>query len=148
MNPDINANADGGVDITITLSSEQLHALGSDIATFADWTHTALIALAGLRDMNRPVASDSATASARKGVPGVSWHAIISTLDRQMLPRLEGIRDAAIRAATSNGYSLADLTKSLDVPRSTAQYRRQVLTASEPSIWEAWATTGGPQRSI
>lgn len=145
MNPDISANPNGGVDITITLSPEELGALGSDVATFADWTHTALVALAGLRSLDQDSESDQVK---RDGVPGVGWHTIINTLDRQLLPRLEGIRDAAIRAATDSGYSLNDLALALDVPRSTAQYRRQVLTASLASVWENWATNGGPQKYV
>lgn len=143
MNPDIKANPNGGVDITITLSSEELATLGSDVATFADWTHTALVALAGLRGLHQ----DSESGQGEQGgVPGAGWHTIINTLDRQMLPRLEGIRDAAIRAATNSGYSLNDLALALDVPRSTAQYRRQALTASAASGWERWAANGGPQK--
>lgn len=142
MNPNITSNPDGGVDITITLSSEEATALGSDIPTFADWTHTALVTLAGLRGLHQNGEGDQSQA----GVPGIKWHTVINTLDKQMLPRLEGIRDAAIRTATNSGYSLNDLALALDVPRSTAQYRRQTLTASAANGWERWATNGGPQK--
>lgn len=216
MNPNITSNPSDGVDITITLTAEEAAALGSDIATFADWIHTALVALAGLRDL--PLSAYPAGGGARPdlavgdrvryvsagdpeftgrtgtvsgldqysvtvkwdwtegagapyfttprkglsvinedgqgeeaprdGVAGLGWHTIINTIDRQLLPRLEGIRDAAIRASTANGYSHRDLALALDVVRATAQSRRAKIVGHPLSTWETWATSGGPQKNF
>ena len=121
----------GGMDITISLVPEEAKRLGPEASTLVDWMHTALWAMAKLR--TGELSKDGA------------WNAI-TALDHRLIRRLEGIRDAAIRAHANAGGSVGDLALAMDVPRSTAQYRREVLLASEPSLWESWATSGGPQQ--
>ncbi|MEV0285590.1 hypothetical protein AB0H36_15875 [Kribbella sp. NPDC050820] len=66
-------------------------------------------------------------------------HACINDISTRLLPRLEGLQDALIRAHQAAGGSVSHLANSLDKPRSTAQYRRELVLNSEPSMWEVWA---------
>ncbi|OEJ20801.1 hypothetical protein AR457_41755 (plasmid) [Streptomyces agglomeratus] len=126
----------GGGDIVISLTPEQSQKLGMDVGMLADWFHSALWAMATLRTVN----------PAERTVSANSWHTMINDVDHRLLPRLEGIRDALIRAHDSGGGSVGDLALAMDVPRSTAQYRRDVLRRSNKSTFENWAVFGGPQR--
>jgi hypothetical protein len=127
----------GGVDITISLTRTQADALGGEAGTMADWLHTALWALAMLR-----TGQDS---QGRPYIPGPNdWHTAINDVDRRLLPRLEGLRDALVRAHADGGGSVGDLALAMDVARSTAQYRRDAIRRQEPGLWEQWATSGGP----
>lgn len=123
----------GGGDIVISLTPEQSQALGMEAGTLADWFHTMLWTLATLRTADDNSASQDA------------WHTMINDLDHRLLPRLEGVRDAAVRAHADSGGSIGDLALAMDVPRSTAQYRREALLKAMPSTWETWAKSGGPR---
>ncbi len=76
----------------------------------ADWFHSALWALATLRTVN----------PAERTVSKSSWHTMVNDVDHRLLPRLEGIRDALIRAYDTSGGSVGDLAIAMDVP---AQHR-------------------------
>lgn len=128
----------GGGDIIISLTPAQSDALGSEAGSLADWLHSAMWAMGLLRSQR--------TSEGEFDEGGAEdWFTIISDLDHRLLPRLEGVRDAAVRAHAEAGGSLAHLGAAMDVPRSTAQYRREVLTRSLPSTWETWAREGGPE---
>jgi hypothetical protein len=126
----------GGGDIVISLTPEQSQKLGMEVSMLADWFHSVLWAMATLRTVNPAEGTVSAN----------SWHTMINDVDHRLLPRLEGVRDALIRAHDTSGGSVGDLALAMDVPRSTAQYRRDVLRRSQKSTWEDWAVFGGPQR--
>lgn len=126
----------GGGDIVISLTPEQSQKLGMDADMLADWFHSALCALATLRT----------DAPAERTVSANSWNTMINAVDHRLLPRLEGIRDALIRAHAANGGSVGDLALAMDVARSTAQYRRDVLRNSNPGTFERWAVNDGPRR--
>ena len=123
----------GGGDIVISLTPEQSKALGMEAGILADWFHTMLWTLTTLRTNDDNVSQDA-------------WHTMINDIDHRLLPRLEGVRDAAVRAHADSGGSVGDLALAMDVARSTAQYRREALQRSAPSTWETWAKSGGPQR--
>ena len=61
---------------------------------------------------------------------------IVHHIEVNLVPRLTGIRDAATRQA---GGSLGDMAEAMDVPRSTAQTRKEALDQREPSKFERWA---------
>ncbi|MFF7258616.1 hypothetical protein [Streptomyces microflavus] len=128
----------GGVDITISLSPSQAKAIGSEAGTMADWFHSALWALALLR-------SGRSTAGEPYFAGPNDWYTPINDLDNRLIRRLEGIRDAAIRSHARSGGTVQELAYAMDVPRSTAQYRREALLAAMPSTWEQWAEDGGPE---
>jgi len=137
----------GGVDITISLTPQEADALGAQASDLADWFHSALWALAILRSGRLPTIPDALHADAHKDQPAGpgDWYTIINDLDRRLLPRLQGVRDAAIRKHAEVGGTLPNLALAMDVPKSTAQSRRNaVLNGTDrPSPWELWATDGG-----
>jgi hypothetical protein len=126
------AHEPGGTDIVIRLSPEDNQALQAEAALLADWFATALRALVGLR-----------TGQDGSGPDGL-WYWTVNDLDNRLLPRLEGIRDAAIRTWAEAGGTYGQLALAMDAPRSTAQSRRDKITEREPSFWESWAQAGGP----
>ena len=65
---------------------------------------------------------------------------LIVDLERDLIPALEGIRDAAVRAHADLGGSHAQLADAMGVARSTAQSRLEALTERGPSAHEQWAT--------
>lgn len=137
----------GGGDIVISLTPEESKALGSEAGVLADWFHSALWAIAILRNGYVAGTPNALHADARTNHPAGpgDWYTVIGDLDHRLLPRLEGVRDAAVRAHAASGGSVGDLGLAMDVARSTAQYRREVLQRSTPSTWETWAKSGGPQ---
>lgn len=136
----------GGTDVVISLTAAESKALGMELGTLADWFHSALWAMAILRTghvSGNPHAPHTDGRTDHPATPG-DWYTVINDLDHRLLPRIEGIRDAAVRAHADCGGSVGDLALAMDVARSTAQYRREVLQRSTPSTWETWATGGGP----
>lgn len=129
----------GGLDITISLSPEEADVLGHEAADLCNWFDTALWALALLRtglNTRRPDTPPTVAAD---------WMGVISDLDTRLLPRLQGLRDAAIRAHQEQGGTLNALSLAMDSPKSTAQSRRnKILGAMPPGAWETWARDGGP----
>ena len=119
---------DGGVDITIHMSAEENAAIGADAALMVDRLSTALAGLVALREKR----------DGKAMVDLAYW--VINDLDVRLLPSLEAIRDAVIRAHKAAGGSVGHLGLAMDAPRSTAQYRRDVVLASQPSRHELWAT--------
>jgi hypothetical protein len=130
-----------GVDITISLTPEEQAYLGADASNLADWIDSALWTLVMLRTghiMRRPE-TPLATAD--------DWYIAINDLGHRLIPRLEGIRDAAILAHAGAGGSVGQLASALDTARSTAQYRREALTSPDRLVtptFERWAREGGP----
>ncbi|MGW6605477.1 hypothetical protein [Streptomyces sp. NPDC055036] len=128
----------GGTDITISLTPNQSKALGIDASLMADYLDTALWAIALLR-----------TGRSLKGEPYIAgpsdWFTAINDLEDRLLPQLQGVRDAVVRAHGESGGSVGDLGLAMGVPRSTAQYRREALAKVKPSPMEHWATEGGPE---
>lgn len=124
------ASQPGGVDIIISLTGPENTALQGEADLMADWLVTALRALVALRTSQNG-AGDSG-----------QWYWSLNDLAR-LLPRLEGIRDAVIREWAKQGGSHGQMALAMDVPRSTAQTRREAVTGREPSYWETWARPGG-----
>lgn len=133
----------GGVDITISLSPEEAAALGGEAGILTDWFDTALWALALFRNGR----TDRATLAPSRDVTSDDLYTVINDLDHRLLPRLQGVRDAAIRRHQELGGSLGDLALAMDVAKSTAQSRRNVVMnrPDGPTSWERWAIQGGPQ---
>ncbi|MGW6420460.1 hypothetical protein [Streptomyces sp. NPDC055055] len=138
----------GGIDVTISLTAAEAEQVGDDAGILADWFHSALWALAILRAGHVPANPDHPHPDARKDRPAGpgDWYTIVNDLDYRLLPRLEGIRDAAIRAHAAVGGSVGDMALAMDVSRSTAQYRRDAVRQADPSLWERWAARSGQER--
>lgn len=129
----------GGMDITLSLTPAEADALGGDAGAAAGWLDTALWALVLLRTgkshrrESRPVHPDD-------------WYQAINDLDHRLIPRLEGIRDAVIRAHIAAGGTDQELSLAMDTDESTAKIRRQIIQQSAPGVFEEWARSGGPQK--
>ncbi|MFF7013226.1 hypothetical protein ACFY9Y_35030 [Streptomyces fimicarius] len=135
----------GGLDITISLTPAEAAALGSEADTLADWFDTALWALAMLRTGTNEHGHLPGQ-DVREVTPD-SLYTVINDLDNRLLPRLQGIRDAAIRRHNELGGSLNNLALAMDVSKSTAQSRRNAVLdgRDRPSHWENWAVKDGPR---
>jgi hypothetical protein len=121
---DLTTRPDGSIRLDVPASYAP--TLGADGMLLLDWFSSALIALARLRDPQEMTPND--------------WHNLINDVERRLTPRMQGIRDALIRAHAAAGGSYGDLALAMDTGKSTAQYRRDRLTDVAPSHWERWAT--------
>jgi hypothetical protein len=127
----------GGQDIVISLTEQERKVLGH-VGDLVDWFDTALLALVMLRTGRNPHHPTSGPLEPE------DWTIAISDLER-LIPRLEGIRDASVRAHSAVGGSLGQLATAMDAGKSTAQYRRNAVTRTAPGTFETWATSGGPE---
>ena len=137
---------DGGMDITISLTAGEASAIGpAEAEGLVDWFDTALWGLAMLRTGLISRGPDDLPADCAE------MDTVIRDLDAKLLPRLEGIRDAAIRRHKELGGSVGALASAMNVARSTAQTRREALEQPGPrrassAAWQEWATrTANPQ---
>ncbi|MFJ2774923.1 hypothetical protein [Streptomyces sp. NPDC087300] len=133
----------GGMDVTISLTRDEMAALGSEAAALIDALDTALWTITLLRNGANPRTPENPTVTA------ANLSESINQLDRYLLPRLQGVRDAAIRQHNRLGGSLGELSRAMDVAKSTAQSRRNVVLNRKPSErkavqWERWATSLRP----
>lgn len=144
----VKEGAPGLVDLVVTLTDEEAALLGGDAMAAGEPAHLAAWALVLLRTLER-----DGTFTSRydeKGSTGgadndlASLRGLIVALDGTILPRLHGIRDAAVRAHQDRGGSYGQLAAAMNVARSTAQTRADALTAQEPSPHERWARGLGP----
>lgn len=127
-----------GLDITIAMTAAEADALAGEGVRLTDWLTSALAAIVALRTGH--IAGDP-----EQGTPGKDfWAQIINDLESRLHPRLQGVRDAAIRAHVDNHASYADLATAMGAQRSTAQRRRDKVTGAAPSGWETWAATPAP----
>ncbi|MGW1675665.1 hypothetical protein [Streptomyces sp. NPDC002324] len=143
-NPSFRSGSDairGGLDITISLTPGEAEALGMEAATIADWFDTAFWGLALLRNGYSDRGGQGAT-----DVTPEALYTVLNDLDHRLLPRLQGLRDAAVRRHQELGGSIGDLALAMDVAKSTAQSRRNVVMNRSATSWERWATQGGPER--
>lgn len=143
-----NEGAPGLVDLIVTLTDEEAALLGGDEMAAGEPAHLTAWALILLRTLERDGTYTSRYRD--KGDPDddlASLRGLIVALDKTVLPRLHGIRDAAIRAHQDRGGSYGKLAAAMNVPRSTAQTRADALTAQDPSPYERWARGLGPRPS-
>lgn len=132
-----------GLDLVISLTADQATALGVDAALLAEAIDTALIGLAALRSGADPSVPAGVTASLKDEpvTAGRAWDDWLIRDASGLLDRLTGLRAAAIRAHAAHGGTYGDAAKAMDVPRATAQRRRDAILAGQPSPAEQWATT-------
>ncbi|WP_370153206.1 hypothetical protein [Streptacidiphilus sp. EB129] len=132
--------AEGGLDITISLTPAEADAIGIDAVDLAEWFDSVLVTLAMMRTgivARRP----------RFPTPGVDdW--CTAVCDTFQPPRLQGLADAVIRTARRLGLSYADFAESMDVSRSTAQSRVRKITGQPPAGFESWALGGDPAAAL
>lgn len=127
----------GGLDLTISLTRAEAAALGGEAQMLVDWLHTALQGLAMLR--TRETAGGEAP-------DADDWARVVTATHHRLTPRIEGIRDGAVRAHAEAGGTYGQLAAAMDTPRATAQYLRDRKIGPSPAGWEDWAINGGPRR--
>lgn len=122
----------GGVDVVFPLSPDDVRALGADLWPLSDYLHTVLWGLVQLR-------SGEATPE--------GLYDVINHVSTRLLPRLEALRDVAVREHHRAGGSLSQLATAMDCPRSTAQARREVVLGRDPEDtgFETWVLPVGPR---
>jgi hypothetical protein len=137
-------------DIIVRLTAAEREALGCDpqkglglvqgrmLGEVGEFSHAVAWALILLRSIEHDGGYGQDTDDDLAHLRG-----IVGALERQLLPALEGIRDAAVRRHHDLGGSHGQLAAAMGVPRSTAQTRTEVLVARDPSPWERWATALG-----
>ncbi|MFF9025622.1 hypothetical protein [Streptomyces eurythermus] len=111
-------------DFTIPLSAADAQALGEDVRRLAERFGAVLHGLVQLR-------AGGASTDDLEATIGAST---------ELLDRLGGIRDAAVRQHAAGSGSYGALARAMDVKRATAQYRRDTLLKTDPSPMEQWAT--------
>jgi hypothetical protein len=128
MRPDIRF-IEAGPEAPAAVISLKGEHLGAEVAPLMDWVDTIVMSLENLRSG----AWDRRGPSAVAGIDMAITHLI-----HRLEPRLEGIKDALVRAHIAAGGSHGELARAMDVARSTAQSRVKRLP-DEPSHWEKWA---------
>lgn len=121
-------DADDGVDLVIHLTRDQAAALSLDAGRLADQLDTVLCGLAALR-------------SRQAGGLSLDLSSALLVAEASLSERLRGVRDAATRALVTGGGSVTDLAAATDLPRATAQARRERVLRTGPTHWETWAAT-------
>ena len=132
------------LEITVHVGAEDQAALGMESGILVDWFLTALRGLAALRTGS----VDQETAAGgieRSEATADTWYWVINDLDEHLLPALNGIRNAAIRAHAAAGGSVGNLSLAMGVAKSTAQTRREALLGEEPTERETWASSHAGQ---
>src|SRR5512139_740222 len=106
-----------------------------DAALVADWMDTVFYALSRLRsgELRLDGTRDEKTLN--------DIYTGINDISTRLIPRLQGIVDALVRAHYDAGGTHGELARAMDVERSTAQTRGdKIRKTAPPSTWERWAT--------
>ena len=106
-----------------------------DAVMVADWMDTVFYALDRLRsgELRLDGTRDEDTLSA--------IYTGINDISTRLIPRLQGIVEALVRAHYDAGGTHGELARAMDVERSTAQTRGdKIRKTAPPSTWERWAT--------
>ncbi|QRP44744.1 NUDIX domain-containing protein [Amycolatopsis sp. FDAARGOS 1241] len=129
----------GGLDLVLSLTEDEVAALGTDAAEMAEALDTVLAGLAVLR-RGRAIQSPGNADDVDNGPIGAgpAWDERLLRDVCGLMEHLEGVRAAGIRAHTRDGGSDSQLAAAMGVPPTTAQRRRDDL--GEPGPAELWAT--------
>lgn len=134
------------LEITLHIGADDQAALGMESGILMDWFLTALRGLAALR--TGEVDRETEAAGIDRGPADANtWYWVINDLDEHLLPALNGIRSAAIRAHAAAGGSVGNLSLAMGVAKSTAQTRREALLSEAPTERETWATSNAGQHA-
>jgi hypothetical protein len=131
----------GGLDMVISLTPDQVEALGVDAAEMAEALDTILVGLAAMRSGRSPAAPIGDSLKDQPIEAGLTWTEwLIYDLSR-LRERVAGMTKAAIRLHKEQGGSYGELADAMGVTRATAQRRRDSVTRATPNRQERWATT-------
>lgn len=135
MSFEITKTADGQrVEITLSIPTAEADAIGLELDSLVERMDTALWALGLLRTgtTHRPD-------GVARPITAEHLYTVITDLEHRLAPRLQGITAATIREHARLGGSYGELARAMDVPRSTAQRRRDAVTGNPATQWERWA---------
>jgi hypothetical protein len=133
----------GGLDIVISLTPDQVAALGRDTGELAEALDTMLVGLAAFRTGHSPRIPAGAAVSPkdRPIETGPAWTEWLIRDLSVLRQRVAGATAAAVRTHARQERSYAALAEAMRVTRSTAQRRRDTVTAELPKAPELWAIT-------
>ena len=131
-------SADGGVDVTLSLSEADAQALGEYAHDMASYLDTVLHTIARLRSGRYPRGPKLTESEVD------FWANALVDAFSYLLPCLQGFTDAVLRAAHAAGMSHTQIGLCMEVPRSTAQSRVQKVTGRPATESEDRITQNSP----
>jgi ADP-ribose pyrophosphatase YjhB (NUDIX family) len=134
----------GGLDLVISLTRDQVEALGPDDLMLVEELDTLLISLAAWRTGTDPVVPHGGRPSLKAHPVSMGGHWTTWALQdlASLAARVEGALATAIRDHADAGLSHGALAMALGTARSSAQTRRTAVTSNPPSAGELWARGG------
>ncbi|GAA2653789.1 hypothetical protein ACXZ65_26790 [Streptomyces aculeolatus] len=129
---------DDGLEFTVRLTPEETRALTREARLLAEIVDSCLWALGMLR-----TGVNSRDAGAPPPIPG-DYYAALRDLER-IAPRIEGTRNAVIRALAESGEGTDRLAHVLHTDEEAAVRRRAEVLGNPPSEWETWAAKGAAE---
>ncbi|AZM45204.1 hypothetical protein DMB38_04605 [Streptomyces sp. WAC 06738] len=126
---------DDGLEFTVRLTPEETRVLTREVRLLAEIVDSCLWALGMLR-----TGVNSRDAGRPAPIPG-DWYSALRDLER-IAPRVEGTRDAVIRALAESGEGTGRLAHALHTDEEAASRRRAAVLGNPPSDWETWAAKG------
>jgi DNA-directed RNA polymerase specialized sigma24 family protein len=134
----------GGLDLVISLTPEQVEALGGrDAVELGEALDTLLVGVAVLRAAQRTDAPAGSGADLKDpSVEGeLDWTERLIYDLFYLRERVAGASRAAIRLHEEQGGTYGELADAMGVTRATAQRRRDSVTRATPNRQERWAIT-------
>ncbi|MBB4706154.1 hypothetical protein [Sphaerisporangium siamense] len=124
------------VHLQTTMTAAEAEEVGRRrLRDASEITHAAAWGLLLLARLERQAPSGAEETEDRQA----ELRGLIRALEQRILPRLEGLRDAAVRWHRDLDGSHGQLAEAMGVPRSTAQTRLGALLEREVSDGERWA---------
>jgi hypothetical protein len=127
--------------LAITLTETQRVALGWDRGPMVEMLDTALTGVANARGAGSPHDGPRL----KDGRTDLEWQQWVIRDTTDLIQRLTGLQNAAIRAHAEQGGTYNQLAEALRVGRSTAQRRRDGVVKTDPNALEMWASKGTHQ---
>jgi hypothetical protein len=131
------------VHLQTTMTADEADEVGRQrLRDAGEITHAAAWGLLLLARLERQAPTGAEEIEDRQA----ALRGLIRALDQRILPRLEGLRDAAVRWHRDLDGSHGRLAEAMGVPRSTAQTRLTALQEREMTDGERWACGRAPDR--
>ncbi|MFW6689483.1 hypothetical protein [Streptomyces sp. MAR4 CNX-425] len=129
---------DDGLEFTVRLTPAETGALTREARLLAEIVDSCLWALGMLR-----TGVNSRDEGGPAPIPG-DWYAALRDLER-IAPRIEGTRDAVIRALAESGEGTGRLAHAMHAEEEAVVRRRAEVLGNPPSEWETWAAKGAEE---
>ncbi|MGY0466596.1 hypothetical protein ACW14Y_41010 [Kitasatospora sp. cg17-2] len=125
-----------GSEVPTAVGHEDRELVGDAALTdAAEFTHTVLHGLRLLRHLHPQTPGDHPAGD------GAELRALLAVVQTRLIPRIVGLRDALLRVHQEHGLgSYGDLAEAVGMPRSTVSTKLLVLSGTDPTEHERWAT--------